>query len=331
MGCRPVALAVVGVLAVGLGCAHQPARPQTSIEHGPLKDVVLLPLTTRSLEGLLGHGLYSDGVTPDPSRCIVRGVPRLSDTSQRVTVVRELSTEALVAGGYGPVSGSVGGQAVTHLAYVVTITGYAAVSDEAAYLPHSDCCFNGQVQAQCELGYVLRLVRGSGVIKYLQHTQTGAQVEAGSLFQSRVGERFRVVDESVFEDAYFAFEPGDTQRLCERLTDVETFAAVAVTPAPNCSAMAYDVEGNGQHLAKFLPDAVACQTVSEHFCARSGATVRCVASYKGRPLALFASSDADAARVTDGPGPREAASTAAPRPPAADRLETGSSRPGRTR
>jgi hypothetical protein len=99
----------------GLGCSTPAIEHGKRIAHGPLQDVILLPLTTRTSEGLLGHVLREDGITPDRSRTIFRGPPRMSETEQRVTVVRELGREARVAAEYGPLRAELSESTVTHL------------------------------------------------------------------------------------------------------------------------------------------------------------------------------------------------------------------------
>ena len=275
-----LALAVLG----GSGCGSPPIEHGKRIAHGPLQDVILLPLTSRSSEGLLGHVLRADGVTPDRSRTIFRGAPRMSETVQKVTVVRELSSEARIAAEYGPISAELTQGAVTHLAYVVEVTGYAEVDPQGQYVAESDCCFNGETDPSCAPGFVLRLVRGTGVVKYLQKTEGSTELGATEYFKTKLGERYLVVDESSFEDAFFAFEPGDMQRLCSTLPDEASFAALTVAPKPNCSVMAYDARGGNHHLGRFLPDEQTCRVIAKTFCEeQQPVTARCVGSYAERP------------------------------------------------
>lgn len=268
---------------VGLGCGRPAIEHGTRVAYGPLKDVILLPLTTRSWEGVLGHVLREDGVTPDRSRTIFRGTPRFSETVQKVTVVRELSADAHVSAEYGPITAEVSEGTVTHLAYVVEVTGYAEVNPQGEYVAESDCCFNGEADPECEQGFVLRLVRGNGVVKYLQEAESTGKLGAADYFETRLGERFRVVDESSFEDAFFAFEPGDTVRLCSTLPDDASFAAAQVAPKPNCSVMAYDMRGDNRHLARFLPDEQTCRVIAKTFCDEQPSSIRCVGSFATNP------------------------------------------------
>jgi hypothetical protein len=275
---------LLGLSACGRNAAIEPSA---QVAYGPLKQVILLPLTTRSAEGILGHVLREDGVTPERSRAVLGGAPLWSETSQRVTVVRELSQEARVALGYGPAKAELSEGLVTHLAYVVELTGYAEVEPTRPYRPESDCCINGAPAPQCEQGYVQRLLRGSGVIKFLKRESSQQSLKGAEYFETRLGQRFVVLDESSFTDAFFGFEAGDMWRLCATLPDEATFVTTHVTPTPNCKVRSYDIEGNTRQLGRFLPDRRACQMVAERFCAELGANpVHCSASFGGEQLTL---------------------------------------------
>jgi len=266
--------------ALAFGCSHHPPiESPTGTGQGPLRGVVLLPLTTRSVEGLLGHALHEDAVTPNRGRVVLRGASQLTETSQDVTVVRALETDAAIAADYGPAAARVSSGEVTHLAYVVHITGYVNLAPGAEYRAESDCCFNGQVHAGCAGGYVERLLRGSGSVKYLRETELEAGVGAAQLFQASTGERYRVLDEYGFDDAFFAFDRGDIEHLCETLPDAASFDPVQVVASPNCSVMAYDLQGNSTHEAKFLPDEETCRAVAWSFCERMPDCVRCVGAF----------------------------------------------------
>lgn len=254
-------------------------KPDSASGRGPLGRVVLLPLTTREIDGLLGHALHEDGVTPDRSRCVFSGNHRTSKTSQHVTIIREASADALVSAGYGPAAAEVSSGQLTHLAYIVEITEYADIGPEAQYRPESDCCFNGQVQRRCGNGYVERAVRGSGIIKYLKSGYDEGEVKAADIFQTQAGQRYRVLDEYRFEDAYFGFERGDIQELCRTLPDGAAFEAVNVNPTPNCSVISYDLKGASKHLSKYLPDLETCRTIGARFCHEMPDCVRCLGAY----------------------------------------------------
>ena len=273
-------LSIVCVVVIA-GCGTRPRIevPNGKVSHGPLRNVILLPLTTRSTDGLLGHVLGEDGVTPNRSRAIFRGEPKITETSQNITVIRELEVQASVAADYGPLAARIASGELTHLAYVVRITGCVEFQSGAEYRAESDCCFDGRVHERCAAGFVERLVRGSGTIKYLTEASTKGGINAASLFETSAGERYRVLDEYTFEDAFFAFETGNTANLCRTLPDAATFEATKVTPAPNCSVMAYDLKGDSAHLAKFLPDQETCRTVAANFCANISDCVKCVGSF----------------------------------------------------
>lgn len=272
-------IALLLLLVGGCAAATPPVGSAPTQGRGPLANVVLLPLTTRTLDGLLGHCLHQDGVTPDRSRKLFRLTPRLSETSQHVTIVREASTDALVSAGYGPAAAEVATGQLTHLAYVVEITGYAEIGPNADYRPESDCCFNGRVQRPCARGYVERVVRGSGVIKYLRSAGDEAGLKVAELFETRTGQRYRVLDEYRFDDAYFGFERGDIERLCRTLPDGATFEPTAVTASPNCKVMSYDLQGSSKQMARFLPDLETCRTVGARFCGGIADCVRCLGSF----------------------------------------------------
>jgi hypothetical protein len=315
----PMRSRLVTCLALaGLGCGTPSIEHGKRIAHGPLQDVILLPLTTRTSEGLLGHVLREDGMTPDRSRTIFRGPPRMSETVQRVTVVRELGSEARVAAEYGPLRAELSESTVTHLAYVVEVTGYAEIDPQGQYVAESDCCFNGEADPSCAPGFVLRLVRGTGVVKYLQRAEGSTELGATEYFQTKLGERYLVVDESSFQDAFFAFEPGDMQRLCSTLPDEASFAALSVQPKPNCSVMAYDARGGNHHLARFLPDEQTCRLVAETFCADHAKVVRCVGSFAEQPTFAIESRGAETL-VAGEPTPSEPDAPATVVAPAAAR------------
>jgi hypothetical protein len=272
---------LIALLLLGSCAATTPPVGSAPTEgRGPLRNVVLLPLTTRSLDSLLGHGLQDDGVTPDRSCKVLRATPRLSETSQRLTVIREASADAMVSAGYGPAQAQLDAGELTHLAYVVEITGYAEIGQDAEYRPDSDCCFNGRVQKGCAHGYVERVVRGSGVIKYLKSARDEEALKAAEIFETRTGRRYRVLDEYRFEDAYFGFERGDIRRLCSVQPDSASFEPTTVAPSPNCSVMSYDLQGSGRHLARFLPDLETCRTVGARFCRETEDCVRCIGSFQ---------------------------------------------------
>jgi hypothetical protein len=297
-------------------------KPETASGRGPLGRVVLLPLTTRVVDGLLGHALHEDGVTPDRSRCILRGIHRTSETSQHVTIIREASADALVSAGYGPAEAEVATGELTHLAYIVEITGYADIGPQAQYRPESDCCFNGQVQRRCGHGYVERVVRGSGVIKYLKSGYDEGELEAADVFQTKAGQRYRVLDEYRFEDAYFGFERGDIEQLCRTLPDGATFEPTHVHPTPNCSVISYDLSGSSKHLSKYLPDLETCRTIGARFCREMPDCVRCLGAYNDSLQVLrFALSIEPSSNVQDAIKTREA-----PLPPGANETKGDSDR-----
>lgn len=253
-------------------------EPPKSTGTGPLDRVVLLPLTQRDLAGLLGHALERDA-SPRRNRPVLVGEPRVTETQQHVTVVREASVGAGVGVGYGPVGANAALEGTTHLAYETTITGYADVDRDAEYRAESDCCFNGAPDEGCRFGYVARAVRGTGAIKYLQQSSSELSVEGGDVFQARDGSRYRVLETYTFEDAYFAFEVGDPAELCRLYRDEATFEPLEIHPSPNCRIMAHDVNGLAASHALYLMNATDCRVVAADYCSRIEHCIRCSGRY----------------------------------------------------
>lgn len=268
-----VALACCVFWLVGCGVQVKPEAPKTS-GTGPLDRVVLLPLTQRDVTGLLGHALSGDA-SPRRSRPVLVGEPRITETQQHVTVVREASVGANVAVGYGPVGANASLAGTTHVAYETTITGYAEVDRDAVYRAESDCCFNGEPDEGCESGYISRVVRGTGSIKYLQESSSDVGIEAGDVFEARDGSHYRVLETYTFEDAYFAFEVGDPAELCRNYGDEATFEAMEIRPSANCRIMAHDVDGHAKSHALYLTNSIDCRVVAADFCSRVGHCIRC--------------------------------------------------------
>lgn len=265
------------LLLAGCGVHVKPEAPKTT-GTGPLDRVVLLPLTQRDVTGLLGHALSGDA-SPRRNRPVLVGEPRITETQQHVTVVREASVGASVALGYGPVGANASLAGTTHMAYDTTITGYAEPDADAVYRAESDCCFNGDPYEGCRHGYVSRVVRGTGSIKYLQESSSEVGIEAGDVFEARDGSRYRVLETYTFEDAYFAFEVGDPAELCRLYGDEATFEAMEIRPNANCRIMAHNVDGRAQSHALYLMNSTDCRVVAADFCSRVGHCIRCAGRF----------------------------------------------------
>lgn len=313
-------LLVIAWSAWLLACGAQlKPEPPKSTGTGPLDRVVLLPLTQRDVNGLLGHALENDA-SPRRNRPVLVGEPRMTETQQHVIVVREASIGASIGVGYGPVGANASLEGMTHLAYDTTITGYAEVSPDAEYRAESDCCFNGTPDEGCSFGYVSRAVRGTGAIKYLQQSTSEVSVEGGDVFQARDGSRYRVLETYTFEDAYFAFEVGDPEELCRLYGDEATFEPLEVRPNPNCRIMAHDVNGLAASHALYLMTATDCRVVAADYCNRIEHCIRCSGRYDNGEAhdhftlphhasarVLDAERTAQQARIVDAPAPAAAA------------------------
>ena len=105
-GVRPTKRLLKGTLvsvALGtVGCASAPKAPNLIADetNGPLGNVLLLPLTTRSTDDLLGHAWSAETDLADPLRGVLSGTVMVTSTDQRIplrSVCRTLTPEQEMA------------------------------------------------------------------------------------------------------------------------------------------------------------------------------------------------------------------------------------------
>jgi hypothetical protein len=282
---------------ISIGCSPGlPAQDLPSAgEGGALHGAVLLPLTVRSTSGLLGH-VWSPAT-------------RRIDTMRRAV---EGPTERVATQGIGA---GVSGEHKTDVAYSVDITGYETLAARpAGYRPDSACCVSGVVTSVCEWGYVGRVLRGSGKLRYLRRLQGEASANLGPVLKAGGGARYELVDETTFEDAFFAFVPEPLDALCESLEPGQEMMAFKVAPSDNCRLRIYraDVPGSKAALTAYLPSAEACFSVAMSLCeSEPGKVVSCPATFRA-PDGSIVSQDF----ATGGSSLVAAPAVTAPGPPA---------------
>jgi hypothetical protein len=271
---------------------------------GPLSNVVLLPLATRSTDDLLGHAWSAETDTADPMRAVISGTVIVTNTDQHITFLRETSTDADVKANLGVANAGASISHVTHLLYDVRIVAIAAFATSTQhYNAESGCCLQGNPSEQCESGYVYRLLRGSGTIKMLQ--RLGGEVSANfkSVLVARGGANYRVVDESTFNDAYFGLELMPLENVCRTLTPEQEMAPLQLKAAPNCVIQRYAALGEKETLSRHLPSEELCRTVAEHYCSELSGLLSCRVRF----------GDADELDVAQRPAP-PATDASAPKP-----------------
>lgn len=252
-----------------VGCVSEAKTPKLIADEtaGPLGNVILLPLTTRSTDDLLGHAWSAETDLADPLRAVLTGTVIATSTDQRVTFFREATIRGEISGQFGVVEASGSMAQVTHLLYDVRITSMAALaSSTQRYNPESGCCLQGNPTDDCQAGYVYRLLRGSGSIKMLQRVSGTASAGVHELLTARGGARYRVVDESSFNDAYFGLELTPLQSVCRTLTPEQEMAPLQLKASPNCVIQRYSTLGEKEILSRQLPNEQLCRAVAERYC-----------------------------------------------------------------
>jgi hypothetical protein len=270
------AVAHVGACAI-IPAATLPA-PQTD---GLLKDAVLLSLTTRSTDGLLGRAWSTERRRPDPVRRVVEGEPRHEVTHQHIEVLRRVDMLAQV-GALGPGFGvSASGSAQTDVAYSVDITGYDTLDAQpSAYGTASGCCVNGTVAAACDGGYVRRALRGSGRLRFLRRLSAGASASAGPVLRAEGGASYELLDETTFEDAYFALFVEPLVDVCAHVAPDQEISPIRVVASDNCTVRIYSTAGTQRARSSYYPSADACWIASERACAEAAEPlVACPATF----------------------------------------------------
>ncbi len=273
------------ILALPLwGCA--PATPHSDLpvsgESAVLHGAVLLPLTVRSSVGLLGHVWSDEERRVERSRLVLKGKPRRDETRQHVEVLGGATLLAKVGAGYSAVEASASAEQRTDVAYSVDITSYETLDpDPSAYLTDSSCCLGGQVAAACESGYVGRVLRGSGKLRYLRRLTAEASVGVGPVLHASGGESYELLDETTFVDAFFAFNPEPLDSLCSSLSPEQEMGTFQVNAAANCSVRLYTA-GQGSKLVHntYYPSADACLRAAERICAQGKEVVSCPTTYR---------------------------------------------------
>lgn len=278
-------LLLAGTLALagcstGLPASELPSEQ----EAGLLSGAVLLPLTTRSSEGLLGCVWSNERRGVERSRRALRGTTRYDETRQHVEVLRRTELLADVGASGAGLGVGVAGARQTDVAYSVDITGYETLEASAGdYAADSGCCFDGHVTPACEGGYVGRVLRGSGRLRYLRRLSADASASAGPVLRARGGARYELVDETSFSDAFFAFVPEPLEDLCAHLAPEAEIAPIHVVASDNCLIRVYTAHGGPSQLAHatYYPNAEACWAAAEHVCrSQSDAVVACPATFR---------------------------------------------------
>ncbi|MBN1608141.1 MAG: hypothetical protein JW940_16025 [Polyangiaceae bacterium] len=253
--------------------------PDPDIDPG-LGDVVLMTWTTRSAEGLLGYALDPELVQVDAVRRVATGAPRWVPTHQRLSFVVAAAGNAQAAAGLHGLSAQAGAHRVTHVAYDVLVSGYLELpGDSLRYDPRSHCCLGGEAMAECAHGYVGRLMWGTGRAQYLVKVETSAEVSAAELVRARGGTRFRRVNETRFQDTFFAYEVAPTRALCRLVAPTEELEPITVKAPSNCWVQAFSADGSRQAYAFSLPDPELCRKVAAHHCSLVEQRIDCRVSY----------------------------------------------------
>lgn len=261
-----------------MSCSSSLKSPQTIPDEtgGPLANVVLLPLTTRSTDNLLGHAWDVETDWADPLRAVLSGTVVVTGTEQHVTFFREVATKAELDANLGLGSAAVWASHVTHLVYDVKITSLATfASGTQHYNADSGCCLQGNPTESCDSGYVYRLLRGSGTIRMLQRLEGELSVGVKELLVARGGARYRVVDESTFNDAYFGLELSPLQSICRTLTPDQEMPELRLSAPPNCWVHRYSALGEKESLARQLPNEELCRDVARRYCSELSGVISC--------------------------------------------------------
>jgi hypothetical protein len=306
---------------VSVGCA--PGLPSQELpsagEGGALHGAVLLPLTVRSTSGLLGHVWSPATRRVDTMRRVVEGPTERDATRQHVEVLMSMDFVANVGVETQGIGAGVSGQHKTDVAYSVDITGYETLAARPdGYRAESACCVNGVVTSVCEWGYVGRVLRGSGKLRYLRRLQGDVSANLGPVLKAGGGARYELVDETTFEDAFFAFVPEPLDALCERLEPGQEMMAFKVAPPDNCKVRVYRADGAGSKpaLTAYLPTPDACFSAAMSVCgSQPGKVISCPATFHAPDGSIasqdFATGERSAGGATVTPSPAGTAAAAA--------------------
>lgn len=260
---------------------REPTLPDPDADLG-LGNVVMMVWTTRDHEGLLGHALEPvDVYRVDPHRKVVEGEPRWVPTDQTLQVMVTRSVSAEVGAGHGVVSAQAQASSGSHIAYDVRITGYLELPPSSLhYAAASGCCLGGNASSSCGDEYVVRLMRGSGTVQYLQRLQGDVSVEATEILKARGGASFRKLSESTFRDAYFAYELVPLSVLCSRVAPEDEVEVLAVGAPDTCFLNVFHEDGSRESSAFKLPDEHLCREVSQRRCGAVKGALACQATFK---------------------------------------------------
>jgi hypothetical protein len=216
-------------------------------------------------------------------RRVVEGPTERDATRQHVEVLMSMDFVANVGVEHQGIGAGVSGQHRTDVAYSVDITGYETLAARpSGYRADSACCVNGVVTSTCEWGYVGRVLRGSGKLRYLRRLHEEASANLGPVLKAAGGARYELVDETTFDDAFFAFVPEPLDALCERLEPGQEMQAFKVAPPDNCRLRVYraDAAGSQSALTAYYPSAEACFSAASSFCeGQPGRVVSCPATF----------------------------------------------------
>jgi hypothetical protein len=213
---------------------------------------------------------------------VLSGTPAQDSTHQHVEVLVNESVVASFGVEQPNVGASVAAQDRTDIAYSVDITGYETLAAAPnRYLAGSGCCVNGVVARACESGYVGRLLRGSGRLRYLRRLGAEARARVGPVLSAGGGARYELIDETTFVDAFFAFVPEPLESLCTALRPEQELAAFKVVAADNCRVRAYTSKRGGSKLIQsaYFPSAESCFRAAARACADEPEVHSCPASY----------------------------------------------------
>ncbi len=271
-------LFVTATLSATCTCGG-PQKPALAIPDdngGPLSNVILLPLTTRATDGLLGHAWDVETDLADPLRLVLNGTVVVTSTEQHVMFFRDTSTRAELDATVGIANAGVWASRVTHVLYDVQITSLATLATGTQrYNADSGCCLQGNPTESCASGYVYRLMRGSGTIRLLQHVEGEAALNFKEVVMARGGGKYRVVDESTFNDAYFGLELSPLQSVCRTLTPEQEIAPLKLLASPNCTINRFSGLGEKETLARQLPSEELCFSVARHYCSELAGVMAC--------------------------------------------------------
>jgi len=272
------AFGVAATLSGTLSCSGT-QRPQLTIpdeNEGPLSNVVLLPLTTRSTDDLLGHLWDTETDLADPLRPVLNGTVVVTGTQQHVMLFRDVTARGDRDGTVGMANAGVWAAHATHVLYDVQITALATfAAGTQSYVAGSGCCLQGNPTESCESGYVYRVMRGSGSIRLLRRLEGDASAEGRETVIARGGTRYRVADESSFNDAYFGLQLLPLESVCRSLTPEQELAPLRQLAPPNCTVQRYGALGEKEVLSRQLPSEELCKSVALHYCAEVTGAISC--------------------------------------------------------